>query len=174
MSELASTLAKEFADKDYAHGYVNEFGNVLIASQIKALREERGWSQERLAAEAGMAQERICKLENVDYDSWTLATLRKLAAAFDVTVGMKFEPFSQAILGIVNLTPEKLTVAPREQDLARFCESVLRYDDRQWWAVPATGAKTFSPGMTIQVSLPSDDNPNGVMQWQDLPTSIGE
>ena len=79
MNELVERLTDEFSDKEYAHAYIEEHGNMILAAQIKALREQRGLTQARLAELAGMKQERISALENVEYDAWTVKTLRKLA-----------------------------------------------------------------------------------------------
>ena len=62
MKELVKTLVSEFEDKEYAHAYMEEFSNMAIAAQIKALREQRSWTQKQLAEFAGMKQERICAL----------------------------------------------------------------------------------------------------------------
>ncbi len=133
MKELAKTLATEFHDKEYAHAYVNQFYDMAIAAQIKAIRELRGLSQEELASAAHMQQERISVLENVDYDAWTLKTLRKLGDAFDVAVKVSFVGFSDAIVDVVNLRREKLEVAPREESLKHFhTEHLLTNLDGDW------------------------------------------
>ena len=48
------TLRQSFKDKEYqGAGYVDEFLNAYIATQIKVLREQRGWSQTELGEHAG-------------------------------------------------------------------------------------------------------------------------
>jgi transcriptional regulator with XRE-family HTH domain len=103
MKEFVKTLIEDFADKEYAHSYVNEVSNMEIAAQIKALREQRGLTQKQLAELAGMKQERISALENVDNSSWTAKTLRALAKAFDVSLKISFEEFSTRISDIDSL-----------------------------------------------------------------------
>lgn len=133
MKELANKLAAEFKNKDYAHAYVNQFCDMAIAAQIKALREQRGWSQEKLASEAGMKQERISILENVDYSAWSLKTLRELGEAFDVAVRVSFIDFSDAIMDVINLRREQLEVAPREDSLKKFSVENLKINlDGDW------------------------------------------
>lgn len=75
MKELTERLVKEFADKDYAHAYMDSHQSTRLATQIKVLREQRGLTQKQLAEMSKMKQERISALEDVDYDSWTIATL---------------------------------------------------------------------------------------------------
>lgn len=125
MKELRNRLAEEFSDKEYAHAYVEDHLNTRLAAQIKALREQRGWTQEELAQRASMRQERISALENVDYGSWTMSTLRKLARAFDVSLNVVFEPFSDTIRAVVSLSQDRLRVESREEDLQRLRSGVL-------------------------------------------------
>jgi transcriptional regulator with XRE-family HTH domain len=108
MKELVKTLTTEFDDKEYAHAYMEEFSNMAIAAQIKVLREQRGWTQKQLAEASGMKQERICALEDVDYDAWTIKVLRRLAKSFDLTVKVSFEKFSSGILDVSKMSAETL------------------------------------------------------------------
>jgi transcriptional regulator with XRE-family HTH domain len=133
MSELVKTLTNEFANKAYAHAYMDEFYDMALSAQIKALREQRGWTQEELAQQAGMKQERVSTLESGDYSAWTMSTLRKLAKAFDITVKASFEPFSKGILDVINLKRDKLLKLPREEDLSQFCKSQLCADSNGEW-----------------------------------------
>lgn len=93
MSDFLTKIKKPFQDKDYRHTYADGFLNSAIATQIKVLREQRHWSQNQLAQRASMQQARISVLENVNYSSWSLATLRRLAKAFDVRLKVTFETF---------------------------------------------------------------------------------
>ena len=49
-------LRRDFADPEYAYAYADGFLDSYIATQIKVLRENREWTQARLALEAGMRQ----------------------------------------------------------------------------------------------------------------------
>lgn len=162
MSMFADRLVDDFADKEFAHGYMQDHGNAVIAAQIKALREQRGLSQEALAQLAGMKQERISKLENVDYDAWTTKTLRKLAEAFDVHLKVTFVPFSEAIMDVVNLRRERLEVVPRTVDLAKLTEKHLYNCDGVWKAIDKNHLAPVTP---IASRTPVDPTVRG---WQIL------
>jgi transcriptional regulator with XRE-family HTH domain len=103
MSELRGNLREEFQDKEYRHAYADESLSTYIATQIKVLREQRQLTQKELAERAGMAQPRIAVLEDVNYSSWSITTLRRLAQAFDVRLSVKFENFSSLIPEIETL-----------------------------------------------------------------------
>lgn len=138
MSELAEQLAREFSDKEYAHAYMEEHANMALAAQIKTLRENLDMTQTELAELAKMKQERISALENVEYNAWTVKTLRKLAKAFDVHLKVSFVPFSKGILDVVNLSREQLSIPAREDDLAKFRNCYLVHRDRTWKVLDAS------------------------------------
>lgn len=125
MRELIDRLAQEFMDKDYAHAYMDSHQSTRLATQIKVLREQRGLTQKQLAELSKMRQERICALENVDNDGWTITSLRKLARAFDTTLQVSFIPFSQGIRDIAGFSREYLQVEGRENDLKHFAKFVI-------------------------------------------------
>jgi transcriptional regulator with XRE-family HTH domain len=93
MSELTDRFKTEFQDGETRHIYAEDFLNTFIATQLKVLREDREWTQQVLAERAGMRQERISVLEDVNYESWSVKTLKRLAKAFDLRLSIKFESF---------------------------------------------------------------------------------
>ena len=101
MSESNDSLREELIenknDKEYRHGYANENLNATIATQIKVLREQREWKQEDLANVAGMKQPMISRYENVNYSSWSINTLKKLAEVFDVYLDVRFRSFRELV-----------------------------------------------------------------------------
>ena len=127
MKELVKTLTSEFSDKEYAHAYVDDFSNMFIAAQIKALRDQRGWTQKELAEFSGMKQERVSALEDVNYEAWTAKTLKKLAQAFDLTLKISFEKFSDCIMDMQAINAESLKIVSREEDLLQFGENETNY-----------------------------------------------
>ena len=116
MNGLADNLEHDFRDKDYRHGYVDGFLNSSIATQIKVLREQRGWTQEDLAGRADMKQTSISRIENVNYSSWSISTLNRLAEAFDLTLRVTFEGFGTRLLDIRRFSRETLERHSFEDD----------------------------------------------------------
>jgi len=68
-----------------------------IAYQIRAMRENNGLTQEELAKKVGMNQNAIHRLENPNYGKPTITTLKRVAAAFDVALIVRFVPYSQLV-----------------------------------------------------------------------------
>ena len=56
----------------------------LIGDRIRALRRQRGWSQEQLGEMVHFSQSKISKIEHGDWDS--LSDLKLLAAALGVNI----------------------------------------------------------------------------------------
>jgi transcriptional regulator with XRE-family HTH domain len=115
---IPDDLKDDLADKEFAHAYVDEFLNMSIATQLKVLREQRKLTQQELAELAGMKQERISVLENVDYSSWSINTLKKIAKALDVTLKVTFETFGSRLVDISGFTRKSMEKMSREVELA--------------------------------------------------------
>jgi transcriptional regulator with XRE-family HTH domain len=114
---VATELRQSFQDKEYAHAYAEDFVNAFVATQLKVLREQRGLTQAQLAELTGMKQSRISALEDINYGAWNLKTLRRLAAAFDVALTVKFESFSTFIEDVSTFSRERLFRQPRMEAL---------------------------------------------------------
>lgn len=63
---------------------------ITFANRIRGLRSERGWSQARLALEAGMTPNHVTYLETGNGEPG-METLRRLAFAFGMTMSELIE-----------------------------------------------------------------------------------
>src|SRR5947209_175873 len=117
---LTETLKEEFQDEDYRYAYDEEFSNARMATQIKVLRErrQRPLKQVELAERAGMKQSRISELENVNYNSWSVSTLRRLARALGVRFFFGFESWGELLPEIDSFNRESLEKPSFEDDPA--------------------------------------------------------
>jgi transcriptional regulator with XRE-family HTH domain len=117
MSDLKTILATEFRDKEYAHAYMHTHLLERLAAQIYQTRTARKMSQTELAEASGIPQAKLSKLECAEVQSFTLATLLKLARALDVALNVSFEPFSKLARSVETATPKSLAVLSRAEDL---------------------------------------------------------
>ena len=92
-----------------------------IASQIRVLRQQRGWSQKDLAEKLGTSQGVVSRLEDPSYGRFSIKTLLDLGSIFDVSIIAKFLPFSQAISVTWDTSKEALEAEPFEDDAKRVC-----------------------------------------------------
>ncbi len=98
-----------------------------LAFQIRALRDREGWSQEELARRVGTNQNAISRLENPYYGKPTTTTLKRIAAAFDVALIIRFVPYGQLVSWVTGtpfvdkgLSHEALAVPSFQQETASF------------------------------------------------------
>lgn len=166
MKEFFNRLKSDFADKEYAHSYMESHAVSRLAAQIHALRNQRGWSQEQLAAHSGIAQERISKIESADFDSLTMKTLQKFSKAFDVNLYIVFESFSRGILDVANLNRGQLEVKSREEDLATsFTNHTMFVNDSGEWKAMNHLRSVVNVAPRQPLKLKPDEN-----TWQNLET----
>jgi transcriptional regulator with XRE-family HTH domain len=112
-SKLIQKLRKR---KDYREAFVASQISTGIPFQIRALRKAQNWSQEKLAEATQMLQPRICAMEQAGYGDFTLNTLKKLAAAFDVGLVVRFAPFGEMVNWVDAFSPDTFNVPSSKED----------------------------------------------------------
>lgn len=117
MKKLDPWLLQELTDRKFAHAFLETEANARFAAQVLALRKLRGWTQDDLAAASRITKADIAKIEDARLTSVQLATLRKLAQAFDVHFSLKFESTVDGAFDVVRFTETELEVPPREVEL---------------------------------------------------------
>ena len=116
MRDIESSLRTELCDSEYSEGYAESFLNAYVATQIKVVREQRGMTQAELAKQIGTTQAGVSRLENINYSSWNIRTLIKLARAFDVRLKVSFEPYGTLPDEVVRFNRESLERVRRAED----------------------------------------------------------
>ncbi len=106
-------------DEDYRYAVDEAFSDIRIAKQLKVLREsyDTPLTQKALAERAEMKQSRISELEGMNYSSWSVSTLKRLARALGVRFNYSFESWSHLVPEIENgLKREALAIPSFERD----------------------------------------------------------
>lgn len=116
MSKLLERLRENFQDEEARYAYVDAFLNASIAAQIKSYRDAEGMSQQDLADKIGTKQSGISRLENANYSSWKVETLRKLARAFGLRLRISFEEFGTIVPEVENFERRLLRKRPFMKD----------------------------------------------------------
>jgi ribosome-binding protein aMBF1 (putative translation factor) len=95
----ATADAVEILERRYFRGkpemqalLAEEEANAEIARKIYDLRTKAGLSQRALAKLVGTTASVICRLEDSDYEGHSLAMLKRVAAALDKRVEIRFLP----------------------------------------------------------------------------------
>ncbi len=73
--------------------HVSDDIRFTVASQIRANRLARGWTQRQLAARSGVKQAQICRLENPTGPEPNMRTLARVGAALDIALIVRFVSF---------------------------------------------------------------------------------
>jgi len=114
--DIESALRKNLREREYAEEYANSFLNAYVATQIKVIREQRKMTQADLGGLVGTTQAGISRYEDVNYSSWSLRTLMKLARAFDVRLRVSFEPYGSLPDEVIRFDRARLETIDRESD----------------------------------------------------------
>ncbi len=95
----ATTDAVEILERRYIRGkarmqalLAEEEANAEVGRKIHNLRTKAGLSQRALARLVGTTASVICRLEDSDYEGHSLAMLKRIAAALDKRVEIRFVP----------------------------------------------------------------------------------
>jgi transcriptional regulator with XRE-family HTH domain len=140
-----------------------------LATQIRAIRDRQGLSQERLAELAGgMNQNAISRLESPTYGKPTITTLKRLAAAFDVGLVVRFVPFSQIAASIrppqqLNAPAEPVQILPI-QSVPLYMFHVGYHND---WMASRTNTGRANTYEYVNTGLLSPPVP-GIQEWLSL------
>lgn len=118
MFVLSSKLNQKFKNKRYRDAFVASRVRNWIAYQIRAIREQRDWSQKEFEKKTGKPQSVISRLENPSYGKVTVQTLLDVASAFNVALIVKFVDFSTFLRQTEDVSPKAMQVEEYGQELA--------------------------------------------------------
>jgi transcriptional regulator with XRE-family HTH domain len=108
LSTWSEKLAPKLDSREYRHAYMMEGVKTWIARQVRALREQRDWSQGDLARDSGTRQSAISRIEDPDYGKLSLQTLFDLASAFDLPLLVQFTEWSDWLNRMEDVSTEVL------------------------------------------------------------------
>ena len=169
-------LYQELCDKEFRDAFVEAHIDNGIAYQISGMRRDRDWDQKTLAEKAGTRQAVISRMEDPDYGRLSITTLKKIAAAFDVALEVKFVPFSEFVGSVRSLCTEFYTppAFDQDEDMSRIIA------ESEQPAAPMEGAHrdgniivfppreaigtSVAPGSNIGYSISNDSEPEAVVR----------
>ena len=99
INQRATTSAVKILNRKFYEGNPDKLkslaecrANAEIARKIQALRTKAGLTQAQLAKLVGTTASVICRLEDADYKGHSVAMLRRIAAALNRRVEIRFLP----------------------------------------------------------------------------------
>jgi transcriptional regulator with XRE-family HTH domain len=111
-------LKNEFTSADARYAYAESVSTAFLTAQIKALREDRGLTQEKLAELVGTQQSGISRWLNSGFSTCKVETLQKFAKAYGVRLRISFETFGTLPRDVGGFTKERLAPPKFEDDPA--------------------------------------------------------
>lgn len=103
INRKATTDAVEILHRKFYAGHPEKLqalaecrANDEVARKIQTLRTQAGLTQAQLAKVVGTTASVICRLEDADYEGHSVAMLRRIAAALNRRVEIRFLPLSKS------------------------------------------------------------------------------
>ena len=173
MTVKGSRIWKSLDDPAYRQEWSKENVNVGLAFQIRALREKRGWTQSQLAEASETKQAVLSSWENPNYGKYTISTLKRLAAAFDVGLLVRFVPFSELVDWTANVTPERITPASYDEESESIAAAAIQTpnveQNRTTGNLPTVSAVSLRVGGVTKPRHTRKDNPapvDNALMWE--------
>jgi transcriptional regulator with XRE-family HTH domain len=107
-SPWSKALVKMLSNKAFRDVYVEDHIRTGIAFQIRALREQRGWSQGELADITKTSQSAISRVEDPDYGKLSLKTLLAISSAMDAPLLVQFVEWEDWLARYSDVSPSAL------------------------------------------------------------------
>ena len=142
-SKLTKLWSRLSRSKEARERFVESHSAKAIAFQIRAMRRTQDWSQEQFAEACGMTQNMISRLESPEYGRPSVTTLRRIAAAFDVALAVRFVPFSELAEWVATLSPDRMDVRPFSNDSIHWGHPVSPERDTSSFYRPTQAARNF-------------------------------
>ncbi len=79
-------------DPEQVAAYEQDLIGIEVAKRIYDLRTKAGLTQRELARKVGTTASVICRLEDADYEGRSLSMMKRIAAALDKRVEIRFVP----------------------------------------------------------------------------------
>lgn len=118
MNERSGLISRLMSNRNARESYIRSKLNVLLPSQIRALRLRRVLKQEELGQAADMKQSRISAMERPGEAQFNIETLIRLAAALRVGLKVQFVAFSEMLHWENQFSQDAFEITPVEADAA--------------------------------------------------------
>jgi transcriptional regulator with XRE-family HTH domain len=165
---LTKKLLEKLRRKSYREAYVGENVRTAIAYQIRALREQRGWSQKKLAEILGKPQSVLSRIEDPDYGKLSVQTLLEVARAFDVALLIQYVDFGEFIERTRDVSPRALEAESFNDDQFIAIDGLkplvsharVNSPERKWPAtISAVLGSAFEAEQTVGSGLDQNTRP---------------
>jgi transcriptional regulator with XRE-family HTH domain len=168
--DLLSSLR---SDREYRHAWNLENVYTSVCFQLRALREQRKFSQAAFGKEANMAPERISILEDPNAPTKpTLNTLLRIANACDVGLEVRFVPYKVVIDRSTTTDLKALEVPSFDEELPELEASIAELALAPMPEVLVQGSRFSIPYFSLgQWTSGTADASGGVLPHAEMTSS---
>jgi len=145
-------LLGKLLDPVYRCEFVSNEIDIGLPMQLRAMREKRGWKQSFVAEKTETKQPRFSLMEKPGYGNFSLNTLKKLAALFDVGLIVSFVPWDEMISFVESLSQRRLDIVPFNDEYQRMSKLYSR--ERRVHTDSSQLSFVFSSATTATTILP--------------------
>jgi len=118
MSDRSQLISRLLRERDFRAAYIRAKLDVLIPSQLRALRLSQDKTQPEVARLSDMKQSRISAIETPGRVNFNLETLVRLAATHSIGLIVKFVPFSEMLEWENEYSQDTFNVTQLSEDIA--------------------------------------------------------
>ena len=120
LTEIKDAIKAQLHSRAYRH-FLSDTVLRGVGIQVEQIRKARGWTQAQLAGRAGLSLPLINRIERGDILHVHIASLRKIATAFDCALRVEFAGFDMLIDEFLQLllAPDTKVPSPFEQEFPR-------------------------------------------------------
>jgi hypothetical protein len=159
ISSIGKKLFEKLQRKSYRHSYLAEHVRRGIAYQIRALRDQRVWSQGKFAKLLAKPQSVVCRLEDPSYGKLTVQTLLEIASVFDVALRVRFVPYSSFLQQTRDVSVASMKVPSFDDEFA----SIEPRSISGWWTAFASPTLPGAGLTGLFHNLPEGPRPNDLL-----------
>lgn len=151
-------LLSRLMDPEYRQEFISSEIDIGLPMQLREMREARGWKQSFVAEKTGTKQPRFSLMESPGYGNFSLNTLKKMAALFDVGLIVSFVPWGEMIDFVESMSHRRLSILSFGDERKRLALAYARQrdtacsGDHQLPLVFPTGASTQVPSAVSQTA----------------------
>lgn len=142
-NSIKLNLADKLQDEAYRRAFFRLRTQDNVAEQIRGMRGLRELKQKELAELCGMKQSAISRIEQADYESWTLNTILRVADALGALVKVEFEPKESVINRLKRLEEADEPSYREDSSVSKYGDVPPGSTDREYMANTQTGAESY-------------------------------
>lgn len=176
ISSFSKKLVEKLRRKPYRDAYVSEHVRRGISAQIRAMRDQRGWSQGKLSELLGKPQSVVSRLEDPNYGKVTVQTLLEVASTLDVALSIRFVSFPTFITQTRDLTSASMRVDSFDIDAMAGTQTVFQQPREMMLTAGLNALSVWQSALdhSVSYSTKAVSSKSTDIIWRTVPLAVSE